>query len=84
MVGGTLRYAAGSKQNSPWLSEMSLSKTYGVDHYVPQMSSHKHTIFPYQGQQHMMGEHMLEWIEQYRTCSMENEMLEYSHTACYT
>ena len=82
MVEGILRCAVENKPNSPWVSEMLLSKTCDVDRYDSLMSSHKNTVFPCQGQQHMMGEHMLEWIEQCKTCDTENGIIAYLHTIC--
>ena len=74
MVEGILKCVVGNKQNSPLVSGKLLSKTCDVDHCEPLMLSHKNTIFPCQGQQHMMGERRLEWIEQCKTCNMEKVM----------
>ena len=75
MVEGILRCVVGNKQNSPLVSEKLLSKTCDVDHCESLMLSHKSITFPCQGRRHMMGERRLEWIEQCKTCDMENLIL---------
>ena len=60
MVEGILKCIVENKQSSPLVSGKLLSKTCDVDHCESPMLSHKNTIFPCQGQQHMMGEHRLE------------------------
>ena len=71
MAVGIPKCVVGGKRYNPLASEMLLSKTYIVDHYVPLMLFRKNTVFLCQALRRTMGGRRLEWIELCKTCNME-------------